>query len=36
LGYFSDLSYLDPALMRAYDEVLPRLDLALGSATGQP
>jgi hypothetical protein len=36
LGYFNDLNYLDPTLMRAYDEVLPKLDRALGSAAASP
>ena len=37
LWYFNDLNYLDPILLRAYDEVLPQLDRALGTAaTGTP
>jgi hypothetical protein len=31
LGYYGDLAYLDPTLLRAYDEVLPRIDRALGA-----
>ena len=31
LGYYGDLAYLDPALLRAYDDVLPRIDRALGA-----
>jgi hypothetical protein len=32
MGYFADLTILDPGLMKAYDDVLPRLNRALGSA----
>jgi hypothetical protein len=32
--YLGDLSHLDPALLRAYDEVLPRIDRALGDSSG--
>ena len=35
LGCYGDLAYLDPALLRAYDDILPRVDRALGArATG--
>jgi hypothetical protein len=30
LAYYGDLSFLDPMLLRAYDEVLPMIDRALG------
>lgn len=30
-GYYGDLAYLDPTLLAAYDEVLPRIDRALGA-----
>lgn len=29
LAYYGDLSYLDPTLMKAYDDVLPQIDSAL-------
>jgi hypothetical protein len=29
LAYYGDLSYLDPTLMKAYDDVLPQIDRAL-------
>jgi hypothetical protein len=30
LAYYGDLSFLDPALLRAYDQALPLVDRALG------
>ena len=30
LNYMGDVSYFDPALLKAYDEVIPEIDRALG------
>jgi hypothetical protein len=30
--YMGDVSYFDPALLKAYDEVLPQIDRALGES----
>jgi len=30
LNYLGDVSYFDPMLLKAYDEVLPQIDRALG------
>jgi hypothetical protein len=32
LNYMGDVSYFDPTLLKAYDEVLPQIDRALGEA----
>ena len=32
LAYYGNLAYLEPTLMRAYDEVLPQIDPALGES----
>ena len=33
--YLGDVSYFDPTLIKAYDEVLPRIDRALGGSPGE-
>jgi hypothetical protein len=35
LWYFGDVSYFDPAILKAYDEVLPQIDRALGESPGE-
>ena len=33
--YLGDVSYFDPTLIKAYDEVVPRIDRALGGSPGE-
>jgi hypothetical protein len=35
LWYFGDVSYFDPAVLKAYDEVLPKIDRALGESPAE-
>jgi hypothetical protein len=35
LWYFGDVSYFDPAVLKAYDEVLPKIDRALGESLAE-
>lgn len=34
-NYLGDVSYFDPAILNAYDEVLPQIDRALGESGGE-
>jgi hypothetical protein len=36
LAYYGDLQVLDPTLLRAYDDVLPRIDRVLGESAAEP
>jgi hypothetical protein len=31
-AYFGDVSYFDPTIVKAYDDVLPRIDRELGES----
>jgi hypothetical protein len=35
LAYYGDLSFLDPSLLRAYDDVVPMIDRALGDSPAE-
>jgi hypothetical protein len=34
LWYLGDVRYFDPEILKAYDEILPRIDRALGESSG--
>ena len=36
LWYLGDIRFFDPTIMKAYDEILPRIDRALGEPTSAP
>jgi hypothetical protein len=36
LWYLGDISFFDPEILKAYDDILPRIDRALGEPTSAP
>ena len=36
LWYLGDIGFFDPTILKAYDEILPRIDRALGEPTSAP